>query len=76
MINKNGRKLKELGSPKDKFALEKGRKCLHLEAESKVETKRGCSDRYYHTPGSSSELGKGLCLAMFNSKDTVHGEMF
>lgn len=43
MINKNGQKLKELGSPKDKFALEKGRKCLHLEAGIKVETKRGCS---------------------------------
>lgn len=76
MINKNERKLKELGSPKAKLTLERGRKCLHLEAGSNIETKRGCSDRCYHTPESASELGRGLCLAMLNSRGTVHGEMF
>lgn len=76
MINKNDRNLKELGFPKDKLTLERGRKCLHLEAGSKVETKSGCSDRCYHTPESASELGRGLCLATFNSRGTVQGEMF
>ena len=76
MINKNDRKLKELGSPQDKLTLERGRECLHPEAGSKAETKRGCSDRCYHTPESARELGRELCLAMFNSRGTVHGEMF
>lgn len=76
MINKNDRKLKELGSSEDKMALERGRKCLHPEAGSKVDTKREYSDRCYHSPKSARELGRGPCLAMFNSRGTVHGEVF
>lgn len=68
IINKNDRKLKYLGSPKDKLTLERRRK--------KEKTKRGCSDRCYHTSESASELGRGLCLAMFNSRGTVRGKMF
>ncbi|OWK52593.1 Protein Wnt-3a [Lonchura striata] len=54
MINNNDRELKELGSPKDKLTFE-GEKVFT--SGSKVETKRGCLGRCYHTPGAVSEPG-------------------
>lgn len=52
MINNNDRELKELGSPKDKLTLEREKV---FTPGSKVETKRGCSGRCYHSPEAASE---------------------
>lgn len=71
MINKNDRKLKECGSPNSELTIER-EKVFTLVAKQRP--KEGAPTDVIILQ-SASELGRGLCLAVFNSRDTIHGGM-